>query len=172
MASRKKPDPTDNPDFQLEAPRRGRPPSEKTTNTEKRQRVQKVDQNSYRGLALPDDPPVFKETEIAALETLATVATPEEFQKGVAQFFRKLIVRGMENVPIPRTIKEIQALADMLRKAEGLEQKDKGNIVIGGLVAPRRVQRKSMVLEAESGDSGVGDSGIPQTPTDIDDFEV
>jgi hypothetical protein len=111
---------------------------------------------------MPDDPPVFKASEISALENLATVATPEEFQKGVAQFFRKLIVRGMENVPVPRTIKEIQALADMLRKAEGLEQKDKGNLITPGLVSARRVQRKNVVVEAEA--------GSPQT--DVEDFEV
>ena len=144
---------SDNPDLLLEKPkRRGRPP------------LQKVDQQSYRGLALPDDPPVFKASEIAALENLATVATPEEFQKGVAQFFRKLIVRGMENVPVPRTIKEIQALADMLRKAEGLEQKDKGNGIVTGLVSARRVMRKSLVVEAEAGDTELG--------TEVDDFEV
>ena len=145
---------SDNPDLLLESPkRRGRPP------------LPKVDQQSYRGLALPDDPPVFKASEIAALENLAVAATPEEFQKGVAQFFRKLIVRGMENVPVPRTIKEIQALADMLRKAEGLEQKDKGNMIATGLVSPRRVQRKQIVVEAEA--------EVEEEPSvEVDDFEV
>jgi hypothetical protein len=156
----------DNPDLLMDAPKRkGRPPK----NDSDRPRLPKVDQHNYRGLALPDDPPVFKASEIAALESLAVAATPEEFQKGVAQFFRKLIVRGMENVPVPRTIKEIQALADMLRKAEGLEQKDKGNLITPGLVSARRVQRKSVVLEAVEG-SPQTDSG--DTGSDVDDFEV
>jgi hypothetical protein len=155
----------DNPDLLMDAPkRRGRPP-----NPDKPQRLPKVDQQSYRGLALPEDPPVFTGSEIRALENLATVATAEEFQKGVAQFFRKLIVKGMENVPVPRTIKEIQALADMLRKAEGLEQKDKGNMIAGGLVSPRRVTRKSMVVEA---DVGSDTEAEPSVEIEIDDFEV
>lgn len=150
-------DPIDNPDLLMEAPKRkGRPP-----NPNKGARPL----GGYQALALPDDPPVFKATEIAALENLATVATPEEFQKGVAQFFRKLIVRGMENVPVPRTIKEIQALADMLRKAEGLEQKDKGNMIATGLVSARRVMRKSVVVEADPAIEELAETGD-------DEFEV
>jgi len=161
-------DPIDNPDLLMETPKRkGRPPNPDKPQRQNITRAAKVDQQAYRGLALPEDAPVFKDSEIAALESLATVATPEEFQKGVAQFFRKLIVRGMENVPVPRTIKEIQALADMLRKAEGLDQKDKGNGIATGLVAPRRMQRKQIVVEAEQGDTELGTAELQ-----VDDFEV
>lgn len=138
-------------------------------------------------LADPNEPPVFTLAETTQLEKLAQFGTAEEFQKGFALFVRRLIVRGLENVPVPRTIKELQALADMCRKAEGLD-KNMGNAVVvgGGLVRVGGVRRNvGPVVESVVGDSELTDSVIEVPDSedgdtdsedrggpDFDDFEV
>lgn len=91
-----------------------------------------------QGLIPPEDT-AFESRDLAALEKIAVSATPEEFQRAAAMYFRRLLVKGLANVPVPKTIKEIQAVADMIRKSEGLD--GKGGPTIGGLVGPRNVVR-------------------------------
>lgn len=138
----------------------GRPPS---TGVNRGYRKPKPEE-----LADPNEPPVFTLTECAQLEKLATFGTAEEFQKGFAMFVRRLLVRGLENVPTPRTIKELQALADMCRKAEGLDKNVPSNAVVigGGLVRVGGVRRNTVVVDAMdsvSGNSPDTSEEAPQT---------
>lgn len=134
---------------------------------------------------IPDMPSVFNKTDLVHLEKLAVTATPEEFQAASAMFFRKLLVRGLENVPVPRTIKEIQSIADLIRKAEGIDAKN--GAPAQGLVAVRGFSRgRAKVVDAEEVDGGEGGPGEsdagegdkddtePPEPTDDDlsDFEA
>ena len=145
-----------------ETPKRGRRPSKEPT----------------MELAEPGES-IFTSTELSGLYSRVESASPEEFQKEFSKFVRKLIVRGLANVPLPKTIKELQALSDMLRKAEGLDAKDKGNGVAAGLVSVRRVVRNPVVVDADTteadtteADTTEADTTEADTTESDGDFEV
>jgi hypothetical protein len=117
------------------------------------QSLQGVKPPPMQSLMVPDGDPVFTLKDLSSLEAIAQTATPEEFQKASALYFRQLLIRGLANVPVPKTIKEIQAIADMIRKSEGVD--GKGTPMGGGLVGVRqivrgRATREEAVMEAET----------------------
>ena len=124
----------------------------------------------------PEIPKVFDPRDLAQLEALALKATPEDFQKACATFFRRLLVKGLENIPVPKTIKEVQAVADLLRKAENLD--GKGGPSGGRLVKPHtfgrgRASGGDKVVEAEVVESSPdGEKDEPSETPDLDDFEA
>lgn len=88
--------------------------------------------------------PAMKEGELCELERIIDIASPEVFQQELSKVLRKMMVRGLREIPPPKSIKELQAIYDMFRKAEGIERADKqGGAVVGGFL-PRVVGRRSL----------------------------
>lgn len=115
---------------------------------------------------IPEDPPVFSERDLAPLRAIAVDGSAEEFQKALGMVLRRLMVTGLKNIGEPKTIKDLQAIADMIRKSEGID--GKGGGMGGGLVGPRMVTRGPIrgragpIVDAEEST----DSGEPDAPTD------
>jgi len=83
--------------------------------------------------------------DLVDLEQTLAAATPEQFQQLLAMAFRKIMVKGLRDIPAPKSIKELQAVYDMFRKAEGIEAKDRGGSGVGSGFLPRVVGRKRVV---------------------------
>lgn len=117
---------------------------------------------------IPEDPPVFSERDLAPLRAIAVDGSAEEFQKALGMVLRRLMVTGLKNIGEPKTIKDLQAIADMIRKSEGID--GKGGGMGGGLVGPRMVTRGPIrgavgpIVEAEESDGG----GSEVEPADQD----
>lgn len=119
-------------------------PSEELTDTRK------------TDLSVPDFTPAVKESDLTELVRISETATPEQFQQALAVVFRKMMVQGLREIPPPRSIKELQAIYDMFRKAEGIEARDRGGGAPSGGFLPRVVGRRSLVSPStDSGDTTV-----------------
>lgn len=105
------------------------------------------DTKSNRGLpdSLLDFSPALQSKDLVDLEQTLAAATPEQFQQLLAMAFRKIMVKGLRDIPAPKSIKELQAVYDMFRKAEGIEAKDRGGSGVGSGFLPRVVGRKRVV---------------------------
>jgi hypothetical protein len=105
------------------------------------------DTKSKRGLpdSLLDFSPALQSKDLVDLEQTLAAATPEQFQQLLAMAFRKIMVKGLRDIPAPKSIKELQAVYDMFRKAEGIEAKDRGGSGVGSGFLPRVVGRKRVV---------------------------
>lgn len=106
------------------------------------------------GLSLPealgvDFSPALRESEINELEALVDVASPEQFQQGLSRLLRKMMARGLKDIPTPKSIKELEVLFNMFRKAEGIERADKAGGPVGGGFLPRVVGRRSLAVKEE-----------------------
>lgn len=104
------------------------------------------------GLSIPealgiDLSPALRPTELTELERIVDAATPEQFQQEFSKMVRKLMVRGLREMPVPRSLKELQVLYDMFRKSTGIEARDKngGGAVASGFL-PRVVGRRALVV--------------------------
>jgi hypothetical protein len=86
--------------------------------------------------------PAMEGSELAELDRIIESASPEQFQQALSLVFRKLMARGLREIPAPKTIKELQAVYDMFRKAEGIEARDKGGGAPATGFLPRVVTRK------------------------------
>jgi hypothetical protein len=130
------------------------------------------DTKSNRGLpdSLLDFSPALQSKDLVDLEQTLAAATPEQFQQLLAMAFRKIMVKGLRDIPAPKSIKELQAVYDMFRKAEGIEAKDRGGSGVGSGFLPRVVGRKRVVdvedatgevaetVDAETVDAEVADT--------------
>lgn len=88
--------------------------------------------------------PAMNPGELTEIERIIESASPEQFQAELSKVLRKMMVRGLREIPPPKSIKELQAIYDMFRKAEGIERADKqGGAVVGGFL-PRVVGRRSL----------------------------
>lgn len=105
-----------------------------------------------------DFSPALSVTEVNELEALVDVASPEQFQQGMARLLRRMMARGLKDIPAPKSIKEFQVLFDMFRKAEGIERADKQGGPVGGGFLPRVVGRRSL---------GTGDSGVTKEGSEV-----
>jgi len=124
------------------------------------------DTKSNRGLpdSLLDFSPALQSKDLVDLEQTLAAATPEQFQQLLAMAFRKIMVKGLRDIPAPKSIKELQAVYDMFRKAEGIEAKDRGGSGVGSGFLPRVVGRKRVVdVEDAAVDAEVADT--VDTPT-------
>ena len=90
------------------------------------------------------DEPAMREGELCELERIIECASPEQFQQEISKVFRKMMVRGLREIPPPKSIKELQAIYDMFRKAEGIERADKGGGAVVGGFLPRVVGRRGL----------------------------
>ena len=96
--------------------------------------------------------PVLPDVEIARLSRL-TDASPEEFQKAMADMFRRLAIEGFRTIQAPRNYKELATVVDLWRKMEGLDKADKGSGMPVGMVGVlRSVSRRAVVLDADDGE--------------------
>ncbi|MCF7731725.1 MAG: hypothetical protein K9N23_08550 [Akkermansiaceae bacterium] len=95
-------------------------------------------------LAVPDG--------MAELEALAD-APPEVFQKALVPVLQRRIVEALRAAPLPRTLSDVKTLADLHRRASGIEAKDWSGSV--GFVNPIRTltRRQTPVIEAVACDA-------------------
>lgn len=159
-------------------PKPRRYPSEDRTDTRPKKSLGGMSMSEALG-ATQD--PAMLPAELADIERIVDSATPEQFQAELARVLRKMMARGLREIPPPRSIKELQALYDMFRKAEGIERADKAGGPISSGFLPRVVGRRNLgvtkdvttvefpaerveTVEAEPG------AGIPVT--DDEEYEV
>ena len=91
--------------------------------------------------------PALVPAEITDIEKMIETATPEQFQQLLAVLMRKMMVRGLKDIPPPKSIKEMQVLFTMFRQAEGIEARDRGGGAPPAGFLPRMVSRKAMGSE-------------------------
>lgn len=165
----------------------GRPKNPMTVTLQKPRKypTEKLVEGGYGGIEI-DMSPALKPFELADIESIIEGATPEQFQQALALLMRKMMVRGLKDIPPPKSIKELQVLYDMFRKAEGIEARDRGGGAPAAGFLPRMVSRKPMgVIEVtEEPSVGITDEGIPEpseeseddlfasSPEDDDNFEI
>ena len=94
-----------------------------------------------------DFSPALVPAEITDIEKMIETATPEQFQQLLAVLMRKMMVRGLKDIPPPKSIKEMQVLFTMFRQAEGIEARDRGGGAPPAGFLPRMVSRKAMGSE-------------------------
>jgi len=111
---------------------------------------------------LLDMSPALRKDELSDLEAEMLNATPEQFQQMLGKMYRIMLVRGLKDVPRPKSIKEIQALNDMIRRSEGVEARERGGGTPAGGFLPRVVGRKK-VLVVDTDTEKVVDTGEAET---------
>ena len=109
---------------------------------------EKIDVPETSGLL--DMSPALREGELAELERIIESATPEQFQAELSKVFRKMLTRGLKDIPPPKSIKEFQVIYDMFRKAEGIERADKAGGPVGLGFLPRVVGRRNVGAPVET----------------------
>jgi hypothetical protein len=120
---------------------------------------------------LLDMSPALRKDELSELEAEMINATPEQFQQMLGKMYRIMLVRGLKDVPRPKSIKEIQALNDMIRRSEGVEARERGGGTPAGGFLPRVVGRKKvMVVDMET--EKVVDTGEAGTVETVDTGKV
>jgi hypothetical protein len=93
---------------------------------------------------LLDMSPVLQKDELIELQEEMINATPEQFQVMLGKVYRIMLVRGLKDIPAPKSIKEIQALNDMIRRSEGVEARERGGGAPAGGFLPRVVSRRKL----------------------------
>lgn len=98
-----------------------------------------------------DLPALQKVQESASLPSLipATQGTPEDFQTGLARYAETLLALGAPSIEPPKTIAELKTLNDVIRKARGMDAKDKGGQVAGLVKPMRTLSRRAVVVDLE-----------------------
>jgi|688.fasta_scaffold143019_4 hypothetical protein len=134
---------TDNDSDSSSRPKPGRNPEKKKA----RRRNHPSEQLAERPLDDMDFSPALVPNEIVDIEKMVETATPEQFQQLLALLLRKMMVRGLRDIPPPKSIKEMQVLFTMFRQAEGIEARDRGGGAPPAGFLPRMVSRKSMGSE-------------------------
>jgi hypothetical protein len=123
-------------------------PTEELTDTRE---TRKGSQRETLPDGLLDMSPALRKDELSELEAEMINATPEQFQQMLGKMYRIMLVRGLKDVPRPKSIKEIQALNDMIRRSEGVEARERGGGTPAGGFLPRVVGRKKvMVVDMET----------------------
>lgn len=96
--------------------------------------------------------PALSNADLAPLREAVDLPAAADFEKAVAPVLRKMLVKGLANVPEPVTIKELTAVAKLQRAYDGLDKKDSGGGPVGLVTFMRPVgQRRvgSAVVELE-----------------------
>lgn len=125
-------------------PKPGRNPEKKK---KPRRRNYPSEQLTERNQDEMDFSPALVPAEITDIEKMIETATPEQFQQLLSLLFRKMMVRGLKDIPPPKSIKEMQVLYTMFRQAEGIEARDRGGGAPPAGFLPRMVSRKAMGSE-------------------------
>ena len=109
--------------------------------------------------------PALRPSELVDLEAVIESATPEQFQQLMSVCIRKMMVRGMKDIPPPKSIKELQVMVTLFRQMEGIEARDRGGGAPPAGFLPRTVSRKAivssedeMIVEAEVVDADSSES--------------
>jgi hypothetical protein len=90
------------------------------------------------------------EKELVEIKQVLVTASPEQFQQVLAGILRKILVTGLRDIPAPKSIKEMEVVFNMVRKAEGIEARERGHGMPPSGFLPRVVGRKAMPsFEAE-----------------------
>lgn len=97
--------------------------------------------------------PALSNADLAPLREAVDLPAAD-FEKAVAPVLRKMLVKGLANVPEPVTIKELTAVAKLQRAYDGLDKKDSGGGPVGLVsfmrpVGQRRVGGGGAVVELE-----------------------
>lgn len=101
------------------------------------------------------------ETEGVRLIAKSQTETPELFQAGISAYAKALVIQGAPGIAPPKTIAELKLLNDMIRKADGLDAKDK-NPAPAGSVRPMRTLSRRISEPVEAVTVAVtGTSGDP-----------
>lgn len=132
----------DNDSDSSSRPKPGRKPQKKA-----RRRNYPSEQLTERNQDEMDFSPALVPAEITDIEKMIETATPEQFQQLLSLLFRKMMVRGLKDIPPPKSIKEMQVLYTMFRQAEGIEARDRGGGAPPAGFLPRMVSRKAMGSE-------------------------
>ena len=106
-----------------------------------RRRNHPSEQLAERPLDDMDFSPALVPNEILDIEKMVETATPEQFQQLLAVLMRKMMVRGLKDIPPPKSIKEMQVLFTMFRQAEGIEARDRGGGAPPAGFLPRMIKR-------------------------------
>lgn len=64
-----------------------------------------------------------------SLPTVSPESAPQDYQNELSQALKVLSVQGLRELEPPRNWSEMKILNDMIRKADGLDQRDKGGPV-------------------------------------------
>lgn len=120
--------------------------------------------------------PALTEADMAEIKQVLATATPEQFQQCLAGVLRKMLVTGLKDIPAPKSIKEMEVVFNMVRKAEGIEARERGHGVPPAGFLPRVVGRKAIpTFEAEvlpTEDPGSGDTLFPEEDPPENKFEI
>ncbi len=119
--------------------------------TEELVKSQDAAKRTKDGETVPMDmSPALTPAEFAELQTLARDCTPEQFQTALSQKLQRMIVVGLQDMPAPKSIKELESLIRLYRQTSGLEAKDKAGGGPSGGFLPRVVTRRSVGLPVEA----------------------
>lgn len=123
--------------------------------------------------------PALRPSELLDLEAVIESATPEQFQQLMSVCIRKMMVRGMKDIPPPKSIKELQVMVTLFRQMEGIEARDRGGGAPASGFLPRTIKRGVIggdaVVEAEVVDSLFPSEELPLPESDGDEekeFEI
>jgi hypothetical protein len=122
-----------------------------------------------------DFSPALVPPEIVDIEKMIETATPEQFQQLLALLLRKMMVRGLKDIPPPKSIKELQVLFTMFRQAEGIEARDRGGGAPPAGFLPRMIRRGtvgSMEAEIVPPETETGDDLFGSEDSDDEEFEI
>ena len=114
-----------------------------------------------------DMTPALSPEELAEVKQVLVTATPEQFQQALAGVLRKMLVTGLKDIPAPKSIKEMEVVFNMVRKAEGIEARERGHGMPASGFLPRVVGRKAIpnIVEVEVGtELDSGDTLFPDNP--------
>lgn len=126
--------------------------------------------------------PALRPSELLDLEAVIESATPEQFQQLMSVCIRKMMVRGMKDIPPPKSIKELQVMVTLFRQMEGIEARDRGGGAPPAGFLPRTVSRKAIVdveetiVDSEVMNTDSGDSLFPESESESEgeekEFEI
>jgi hypothetical protein len=114
-----------------------------------------------------DMSPALTPEELAEVKHVLATATPEQFQQALSVILRKMLVAGFKDIPAPKSIKEMEVVFNMVRKAEGVEARERGHGMPASGFLPRVVGRKAIpnIVEVEVGtELDSGDTLFPDDP--------
>ena len=139
------------------------PPKKKKARRRDFPSEQLVEQNRGGDIDLT---PALRPSELLDLEAVIESATPEQFQQLMSVCIRKMMVRGMKDIPPPKSIKELQVMVTLFRQMEGIEARDRGGGAPPAGFLPRTVSRKAMVSSEEVVEAEVVDSLFPKSESE------
>jgi len=116
--------------------------------------------------------PALTPEELAEVKHVLATATPEQFQQALSVILRKMLVAGFKDIPAPKSIKEMEVVFNMVRKAEGVEARERGHGMPASGFLPRVVGRKAIPNIVEAEVAGEPESLFPDDRgTELDESE-